>query len=74
MRTFWQSSGRRWYGQNVVCRSRSLLELGVLIFESPFDQIFNLLLGIFRSILVEFAPSLLVDFDVQVFIGWPCNP
>jgi hypothetical protein len=56
-------------------RLGSLLDLGVLVFDdSSFDQILNLLLCVFRSISVEFAPSLPVDFDTQVFIGWPCNP
>jgi len=51
------------------------MDLGVLVFDDPsLDQNLRRLLGILRSILVEFAPSLPTDFDVQVFIGWPCNP
>jgi hypothetical protein len=47
----------------------------MLAFDDPcFDQTLNLFLGLSLSILVEFAPSLAIDFDVQVFFGWPCSP
>jgi len=73
MRTLLQSLGRRWYGQNVTGSSRSLVDLGVLAFDDPFfDQNFSPLL--LRSILVKCAPLLSIDFDVHVFIGWPCSP
>jgi hypothetical protein len=39
-----------------------------------FDQNLSPLLGVLCSILIEFAPSLAIDFDVQVFFGWPCSP
>ena len=50
--------------------SRSLLDLRVLALDNLFfDQNLNPLLGVLCSILVEFALSLAIDFDVQVFFG-----
>jgi hypothetical protein len=73
MRTFVQSSGRRWYGQKVIRSLRSLVGLGVLEVDSLFfDQRLNVsspLLEVLRSISVEFAPSMATDFAAHVFFG-----
>jgi hypothetical protein len=46
------------------------VDLRVLALDNlSFDQNLSLLLGVLCSILVEFAPSLAIDFDVQVFFG-----